>query len=174
MMLRGIRSRLLGLVLATVIPFTALIGGGLWTQWRSDQATAAERAVAEARLLAERDMSERIKFPPLLRSDPETAEIIASQTRIFDARRKLQSSRIEVIQRRKAQTEREINALGFQVEAATKRASIIKQEMATVGSMVAKGLQTRARLLQLEQLDRQLPKSKRQRENNKGRKDCVA
>ena len=51
-MLRGIRSRLLGLVLATVIPFTALIGGGLWTQWRSDRATAAERAVAEARLFA--------------------------------------------------------------------------------------------------------------------------
>ena len=52
MMLRGIRSRLLGLMLATVVPFTALIGGGLWTQWRNDQATAAERAVAEARLLA--------------------------------------------------------------------------------------------------------------------------
>ena len=30
----------------------ALIGGGLWTQWRSDRATAVERAVAEARLLA--------------------------------------------------------------------------------------------------------------------------
>ena len=52
MMLRGIRSRLLGLVLATVVPFTALIGGGLWAQWRTDRATAAERAVAEARLLA--------------------------------------------------------------------------------------------------------------------------
>jgi diguanylate cyclase (GGDEF)-like protein/PAS domain S-box-containing protein len=52
MLLRGIRSRLLGLVLATVIPFAALIGGGLWTQWRNDKAAAAERAVAEARLLA--------------------------------------------------------------------------------------------------------------------------
>src|SRR5882762_7135876 len=52
MLLRSIRSRLLGLMLATVVPFTALIGGGLWMQWRSDRATAAERAVAEARLLA--------------------------------------------------------------------------------------------------------------------------
>ena len=52
MLLRGIRSRLLALVLATVIPFTALIGGGLWTQWHRDRAAAAERAVAEARLLA--------------------------------------------------------------------------------------------------------------------------
>src|SRR5260370_37219745 len=52
MLLRSIRSRLLGLVLATVAPFTALIGGGLWSQWRSDQAAAIERALAEARLLA--------------------------------------------------------------------------------------------------------------------------
>jgi hypothetical protein len=35
-MLRGIRTRLLGLVVATVVPFTALIGGGLWNQWFSD------------------------------------------------------------------------------------------------------------------------------------------
>src|SRR5882757_1455683 len=51
MLLRSIRSRLLGLVLATVIPFTALIGAGLWNQWRSDQAAAVDRAVDEARLL---------------------------------------------------------------------------------------------------------------------------
>ena len=52
MLLRSIRSRLLGLVVATVIPFTALIGGGLWNQWRGDQAAAIERAIDEARLLA--------------------------------------------------------------------------------------------------------------------------
>jgi len=52
MMLRGIRSRLLGLVLATVIPFTALIGLGLWSHWRNERANASERAIAEARLLA--------------------------------------------------------------------------------------------------------------------------
>src|SRR5947209_4386307 len=52
MLLHSIRSRLLGLVLATVIPFTGLIGFGLWNQWRSDQAAALQRAVDEARLLA--------------------------------------------------------------------------------------------------------------------------
>jgi diguanylate cyclase (GGDEF)-like protein/PAS domain S-box-containing protein len=40
------------LVLATVIPFTALIGAGLWSQWRSDQAAAIERALSEARVVA--------------------------------------------------------------------------------------------------------------------------
>jgi hypothetical protein len=40
MRLSSIRTRLLGLVIATVIPFTALIGAGLWNQWRIDQASA--------------------------------------------------------------------------------------------------------------------------------------
>jgi diguanylate cyclase (GGDEF)-like protein/PAS domain S-box-containing protein len=45
---------MLGLVVATVIPFTALIGVGLWNQWRHDQAAAVERAFDEARLIAVR------------------------------------------------------------------------------------------------------------------------
>jgi diguanylate cyclase (GGDEF)-like protein/PAS domain S-box-containing protein len=52
MLLRSIRSRLLALVLATVVPFTALIGLGLWSQWRSDRAAAIERAASEARVMA--------------------------------------------------------------------------------------------------------------------------
>src|SRR5438132_1251195 len=52
MLLRSIRSQLLGLVIATVVPFSALIGIGLWSQWRSDQAAAIQRATNEARLLA--------------------------------------------------------------------------------------------------------------------------
>jgi HAMP domain-containing protein len=51
-MLGGIRTRLLGLVVAIVVPFTALVGGGLWSQWKSDQAQAFKSALDEARLLA--------------------------------------------------------------------------------------------------------------------------
>jgi HlyD family secretion protein len=109
-----------------------------------------ETQAQEARLQAERDMAQNIKFPPLPGSDPEAAEVIAGQIKIFNTRRKFHLSQIEVIQRRKAQTEREITALGFQRDAAVKRAAIIKKELATVGSMVAKGLQTRQRLLQLQ------------------------
>ena len=94
------------------------------------------------------------QFPQALTSaaqrDPVLAEVMAGQIKIFDTRRRLQSSRIDVIQQRKAQTKEEIAALRFQAEAATKRAAIIKKEMATVAPMVTKGLQTRARLLQLE------------------------
>src|ERR1700730_3602334 len=52
MLLRSIRSRLLVLVLAPVVPCVALVGAGLWSQWRDDQAAAIERALNEARLLA--------------------------------------------------------------------------------------------------------------------------
>jgi len=52
MLLRSIRSRLIGLVIATVIPFTALIGVGLWNQWRTDHSAAIQRAITEARLTA--------------------------------------------------------------------------------------------------------------------------
>src|SRR5882724_7975640 len=50
--LRSIRSRLLALVVATVVPFTALLGAGLWSQWQSDQASAIAQAINEARMLA--------------------------------------------------------------------------------------------------------------------------
>ena len=50
--LRSIRSRLWALVIATVIPFTVLIGAGIWIRWRSDQATAIAQAIGEARILA--------------------------------------------------------------------------------------------------------------------------
>src|SRR5436190_7035300 len=52
MLLRSIRSRMLGLVVATVVPFAGLIGAGLWSQWRNAQAAASQRALEEARVLA--------------------------------------------------------------------------------------------------------------------------
>ena len=52
MLLRSIRSQLLGLVLATVVPFITLIGIGFWNQWSRDEAAAVQRATGQARLLA--------------------------------------------------------------------------------------------------------------------------
>ncbi|MEZ0168596.1 HlyD family type I secretion periplasmic adaptor subunit [Microvirga sp. TS319] len=108
----------------------------------------------EARLLAERDSREAIEFPMALRlaakSSADLEEILAGQAKIFDTRRRLQGSRIEIIQQRRAQTEREIVGLHFQEEAARKRAEIIKEEVSAIAPLVAKGLQTKPRLLQLE------------------------
>src|SRR5579859_4716338 len=53
MMFRTIRSRLLGLVVVTVVPFIAVLCVGLWSQLRDDQHRAIQRARNEAWLLAE-------------------------------------------------------------------------------------------------------------------------
>jgi diguanylate cyclase (GGDEF)-like protein/PAS domain S-box-containing protein len=50
-MFQSIRLRLLGLVLAAVAPFAALIGLGVWDQWRTEQAQALQLALSEARLI---------------------------------------------------------------------------------------------------------------------------
>jgi diguanylate cyclase (GGDEF)-like protein/PAS domain S-box-containing protein len=48
----SIRVRLLGLVVAAIVPFLFLTGIGLWNQWRSEHAAAIQRALNEARLIA--------------------------------------------------------------------------------------------------------------------------
>ena len=51
-MFQSIRLRLLGLVLAAVAPFAALIALGVWDQWRTEQAQALHLARSEARSVA--------------------------------------------------------------------------------------------------------------------------
>ena len=53
-MFQGIRLRLLGLVLAAAVPFAALIGTGIWDQFRREQAQALGFALTEARAVAGR------------------------------------------------------------------------------------------------------------------------
>jgi HAMP domain-containing protein len=51
-LLSSIRSRLLGLTLAAVLPLAALMAAALWLQWQNDRDAATEHAISEARLLA--------------------------------------------------------------------------------------------------------------------------
>lgn len=53
-MFQGIRLRLLALVLAAEAPFAALIGAGIWDQWRIEQSQALQFAQSEARAVAAR------------------------------------------------------------------------------------------------------------------------
>jgi hypothetical protein len=51
-LLGSIRGKLLALMLAAVVPFLALMGAGLWGQWRDTQTAAMQRALNDARILA--------------------------------------------------------------------------------------------------------------------------
>src|SRR5580700_9876981 len=84
-MLRGIRTRLLGLVVATVVPFATLIGGGLWTQWQSDQAQAVKSALVDARLLAAKVDDEIGDLENLLIGLSRAVSTDASDTQANDA-----------------------------------------------------------------------------------------
>src|SRR5260370_8753122 len=65
-MLSGIFPRLLGLTLATVLPFTALLGGLLWDQWRQDH-LAAQRSVLGATQAIPAQVDAQVnRFEPLL------------------------------------------------------------------------------------------------------------
>ncbi len=118
------------------------------------QAQLGEAQALEARLMAERDAREAIQFPPALvaaaQRDPALAEAMAGQIKIFGTLRSLQSSQIQVIEQRKAQSREEIAALGSQVRAATRLTEIVEKELAAVTPLVVKGLLTRARQLKIE------------------------
>ena len=76
---------------------------------------------------------------------------MAGQVRIFETRHELNASRVEVIEQRKAQTREEIAALKYQSQAADRaRRSSSRTKCRQSARWSAKGLQTRARLLQLE------------------------
>jgi HlyD family secretion protein len=108
----------------------------------------------EQRLLAEQDNRGSISFPPTLEaareSNPGVAAILAGQQKIFETRRQVLQSQIAVIRERMAQVEQEIAGLQAQETAATKRAGIIREEVAAVVPLVEKGLERRPRLLSLQ------------------------
>src|SRR5215216_6511481 len=85
MMLRGIRARLMALVVATVVPLALLIGVGLWIQWRDDQADTANLALVDARLIAAQVDDQLGAFESLLTGLSRAVSTDAAETRANDA-----------------------------------------------------------------------------------------
>ncbi|MFL5049472.1 MAG: EAL domain-containing protein [Xanthobacteraceae bacterium] len=84
MMLRGIRARLMALVVATVVPLALLIGVGLWIQWRDDQADTANLALVDARLIAAQVDDQLGAFESLLTGLSRAVSTDAAETRAND------------------------------------------------------------------------------------------
>lgn len=119
----------------------ALLEGQLW-------ALLAQ----EARLLAERDGLDAIRFPETLTSradDPATAGIMAGQERIFATRRDGLQRRREVAGQRSAQLQAQIAGLTAQREAGKGQLALIREETEAIAEMVAHGLERKPRLLGL-------------------------
>ena len=107
----------------------------------------------EARLVAEQRADERVTFPPELeaaKQSPSVAAILTGQQNIFETRRQVFQSQVAVNREKRLQVEKEIEGLKAQAAAATRRLGIVRDEAATVATLVEKGLERRPRLLNLE------------------------
>jgi len=110
-------------------------------------------AAQETRLMAEQDGVDELVFPldlADLRGDPEVAEILAGQERIFESRRASLQGRIVVTRQRIAQYDAQIGALQAQFKSGDGQLELIKEELVGVKELADKGLERKPRLLALK------------------------
>ena len=110
-------------------------------------------AAQEARLLAERDGRDRLVFPEdleRLRGNPQMAEILTGQERIFESYQASLKGRIDVTRQRVAQYEAQIKAFEAQVVSSHQQRVLIREEMVGVQELYEKGLERKPRLLALK------------------------
>ena len=113
-----------------------------------------EATAREARLQAEQRGEARVSFPARLEmaqmASPSVADVLAGQQAIFETRRQVFQSQAAVNREKRSQVEKEIEGLRAQESAAARRIDIVREEAATVATLVSKGLERRPRLLNLE------------------------
>ena len=82
--------------------------------------------------------------------ESSVADVLAGQQAIFETRRQVFQSQAAVNREKRSQVEKEIEGLRAQESAAARRIDIVREEAATVATLVSKGLERRPRLLNLE------------------------
>jgi HlyD family type I secretion membrane fusion protein len=100
-------------------------------------------SVAEvARLLAERDGLEEIKFPEKLlihKDDPEVQKMIKNQINLFNSRKTSLSSRLGYLEQSIAQAVEEKKSILHQIEANDKLLNIVSEQVESYKKLYAKG-----------------------------------
>ncbi|MEO0393325.1 MAG: HlyD family type I secretion periplasmic adaptor subunit [Pseudomonadota bacterium] len=112
-----------------------------------------------ARLLAELEGLDAIEFPPsllLARDDPDVEEVLINQSDLFTARREAHANQVFLLQNRVAELDEQIAAYDAQASAASEQLGLIRQEIAAVEELLAKGLETKPRLLALQRASAEL------------------
>ncbi len=123
------------------------------TTYKAVQGELWDFEAREARLIAERDGRTTITYSDdlLARSgqDAQVAQVLAGQTKIFETRRDLMSSKIALIRQRIVETNEEIVGLRAQGDAAAQKLVLIDEELRDQKELQAKGLTLKPRVLQL-------------------------
>ncbi len=110
-------------------------------------------AALEARLVAERDGDDSVRFPDWLLDegdDPEVRAVVEGEMSIFVARARTLASQVAVLGQRIAQFGEEITGLEGQLAAEDTQLALIAEEMTAVEVLLEKGLERKPRLLALQ------------------------
>ncbi|WP_309667624.1 HlyD family type I secretion periplasmic adaptor subunit [Tabrizicola sp.] len=123
-----------------------------------DQLT--EFTARSTRLLAERDGSDTLAFPPdlvaLAATKPEVAAQIDGQSRLFQARRNMLDLQTLQLSRRIDQIRAQIEGISAQQAALATQAALIAQELASQQSLLNKGLTQAGSVLALQREEARL------------------
>lgn len=117
------------------------------------ESSLSKELASEARLIAERDGSDSIAFPPELLAKADSAEIASvmqSQTAIFRARRSELKGEVEILEQRIHQLAEESKGLEAQREAKEVQIKLIAEELEGLKELLDRGQTTKPRVLALE------------------------
>ena len=115
--------------------------------------TLTELNARKARLAAERDGSDAIKFPDDLMQQadvPEIAQVLAAETKLFDLRRSARAGQKSQLQERINQAKEEIVGFGAQKMRRRRKSPLSNNELTGVRELFEKNLVPITRLSQLE------------------------
>lgn len=116
-------------------------------------------AAMEARLVAEQRGAEEIEFPDWLTDDednPAVAEILETQSTLFQTRQNSRSSQVSILRQRIGQLQEEINGLDAQTTSQRRQLELIESEVEDVQQLVDRGLERRTRLLTLQRAEAEI------------------
>lgn len=109
--------------------------------------------VREARLLAERDGLDEIRFPQEIlqdQIDPKLVEMIEGERRVFTSRRESLTGAESILKEKISQHREVISALKAQVRSKDYQSDLLRIEIEDVETLLGKGLTTKARLHALQ------------------------
>ena len=117
-------------------------------------------AALTARLAAERDGRRAIRWPAALREAAagggEAAAILATQERIFQARAVSLANQQAILERRIEQLREESAGLAGEMAAQDRRLALLAEEIDGVRELVARGLEPKPRLLEMERTEAEI------------------
>jgi HlyD family secretion protein len=112
-----------------------------------------ELEARKARLSAERDRAEAVKFPDDLlqrRDDPDVAQVLAAESKLFELRRSARAGQKAQLRERIEQLGKEINGFSSQQVSKEKEVTLIERELTGVRDLFQKNLVPITRVTALE------------------------